>query len=626
MRLKSVWIESYKNLRDLTINFLPGNANNIEILVGKNASGKSNLFEALIEIFRHLHEHERRNATIAFSYSIAYEIEGELISVEWKSDRFLINNQKRKNLRDIRRPDSVLVYYSGHNDHVATVLRQYEAAFRRRIKTASPDEFRHFIGIGPEYKQLLLTVLVLQASENEARNFVFTKLGIDKIAHEFKVVLRRPIYASSAKFDVEANDEHDRFWRAEGITKTFLNLLTDCTSQAEGGYVRSEGYFAAEDRYIIYVDIAKFREMTAESTSLEIFRQFDNLRVINMLEDLSCTLHLSDGTEAEISYFSDGQIQSVYIYAISEIFKEQNCVILLDEPDSFLHPEWQFEFLEQVERVSRSAKISSQILMSSHSGITLLGHKNRKIHVLEYKEEKTLCYPVPKFIAVRKLSNNIIEYVEKENLLSIINTVQIEKKPVLFTEGSTDPIILKEAWYKLFDDDLPFIPFYAFSSTFLKGLLTDDRILNEMNGIPVFGIFDFDKAFDQWNGLNGEIIQDDPNQGLVKKLNHGQAYALMIPIIMNPDIRRQVIKNEKTLESFGGESRYEIEHCFYGFDVTDEFFETEVSPGGSVIVFKSDGAKTRFATEVIRRIDGEAFEVFRPMFHFLREKCGAVKS
>jgi len=56
MRLKSVYISQYKNLREFTLNFYGDSF--LDVFVGKNGTGKSNLFEALIEIFRHLYEYE----------------------------------------------------------------------------------------------------------------------------------------------------------------------------------------------------------------------------------------------------------------------------------------------------------------------------------------------------------------------------------------------------------------------------------------------------------------------------------------------------------------------------------------------------------------------------------------
>ncbi len=50
MRLTSLHIGQYKNLRNFSLSFDGGSF--FDVFVGKNGTGKSNLFEALIEIFR----------------------------------------------------------------------------------------------------------------------------------------------------------------------------------------------------------------------------------------------------------------------------------------------------------------------------------------------------------------------------------------------------------------------------------------------------------------------------------------------------------------------------------------------------------------------------------------------
>jgi hypothetical protein len=141
-----------------------------------------------------------------------------------------------------------------------------------------------------------------------------------------------------------------------------------------------------------------------------------------------------------------------------------------------------------------------------------------------------------------------------------------------------------------------------------------------MGGLPIFGLFDFDKAYDQWNGLNGNVIEKDPFLGMVKKWEHGDSYAIMIPVPDNADIQKQTIKNISTKETFGGDSCCEIEHLFYG-EATKDYYQQEPWPGGSRIVFKSDGEKTTFAKEVIPKLNADCFEVFRPMLKFIQSKC-----
>lgn len=66
MRLKSLTIGQYKNLKDFSLSF--DGSSFIVVFVGKNGSGKSNLFEALIQIFRHLYESDKEKGDTGFDY------------------------------------------------------------------------------------------------------------------------------------------------------------------------------------------------------------------------------------------------------------------------------------------------------------------------------------------------------------------------------------------------------------------------------------------------------------------------------------------------------------------------------------------------------------------------------
>ena len=620
MRLKSVFISDYKNLKNFTLGF--DGASFIDVFVGKNGSGKSNLFEALIEIFRHIYEYDNERAELGFEYIIKYEIDDKETEIAWRTGKFSINGKTRATIGKTPLPHNVLIYYSGHNDTVAGLVEKYEANFGNRIKKADFDESRRFIGIGPKYKALLLAVLLMQKPGNKARLFIEGKLGIHTVASEVRLELQRPSYATDARYDIE-DPLADRYWKPEGITKAFLDRLSNCISTVTSGPIRSEGYFPTDDRYTLYFDIAKIQQEFADLSAQELFRQFDNLKTLGMLADISIPLKLTSGLDASIAHFSDGQFQSVYIYSIIELFKDRNCLSLLDEPDCFLHPEWQFDFLKQVFEISDAAGKICHVLMSSHSAVTLIPHDKKKIKFFDIKANQANCYELPKSVAIKKLSADLIRYSEQDTLLSILNTVQIERKPVLFTEGSTDPIILKEAWRKLYDVEMPFIPFYAFSCTFINQLLTDNRIHNEMGGLPIFALFDFDKAYDQWNGLNGAVIEADPAKGMVKRWANGESYAIMLPVPQNADVRRQVIRNPATNETYGGESVCEIEHLFYGQVAAANYYQQEPCVGGSKIVFKSDSEKTAFAKEVVPTLDTACFKVFQPMFDFIKAKCVA---
>jgi hypothetical protein len=341
-----------------------------------------------------------------------------------------------------------------------------------------------------------------------------------------------------------------------------------------------------------------------------------------MLTDISIPIKLSNGLDATIAHFSDGQFQSVYIYSIIELFKDRNCLTLLDEPDAFLHPEWQFDFLKQVFEITDTAAKNNHVLMSSHSASTIVNYGDRKIRMLCLDGHKVKSMTVSKNYAISQLSANMIRYSEDEQILSILRSIKVEKKPVFFTEGSTDAEILKTAWSKLFVDPIPFIPIYAFNCVYLRMLLQDDRILNELMKQPVFGLFDFDEAYNEWNYLKEKwgALETNPYKGLSTGDESKKRYAFLLPVPALPEVEILVIKDKTSQTHFAYKSRMGIEHLFYGDKKSHPYFDLEKIPGGSEILVFKEGSKTIFSEDIIPALDVSCFEVFRPMFDFIKSK------
>lgn len=631
MRLKSLSIDHYKNLKNFSLNF--DDTNFIDIFVGKNGSGKSNLFEALLEIFRHLYEYSREKTESKFDYSIKYEVNDTITEITSRSGRLTINGRERTSIGETLLPDNVLIYYSGHNEIVAGVVNDYEDAFRKRIKNADFDESRRFIGIGPEYKALLLAVLLMQKPDNKAKQFICEKLGIAALGiikpggrgitqPIVRLELKRPVYAKGISYDIENNAENDRYWKPAGITKTFLERLSKCFSQESSDMALAEGYFSSDDRYTLYFDISKIQREFVEISAQEFFRQLDNLKTLGMLADIAIPLQLSSGLDASIENFSDGQFQSVYIYSIAELFKDRNCLILLDEPDSFLHPEWQFEFLKQVLEITDTTAQNSHVLISSHSASTITTANENIINLFELDGDMVVVNKVNKADIIKSLSAGLITFSESEARLNIHHALKNTTGAVLFTEGITDEMILEVAWMKLYPaQKCRFEIQNAFDRIFLRNLFSREELDKNFPDRVMFALFDFDEAFDDWNGLKKECdLVTDPHKGLSKQLKCKSHYALLLPV---PDIdilKRQVLKPNGEPWGKGGNSHLSIELLFYKDDLLGQWFQKRATPGGGEII-EFIGDKVSFAKHFIPKLDAARFELFRPVFEFIQSKC-----
>jgi hypothetical protein len=196
-----------------------------------------------------------------------------------------------------------------------------------------------------------------------------------------------------------------------------------------------------------------------------------------------------------------------------------------------------------------------------------------------------------------------------------------QDKPILFTEGFSDPIVLYEAWNRLYNYEIPFDICFGFGCEYLRKILSSEKFQTEMGGKPIFGLFDFDEAYNHWNSLkiDGLLLESNPFKGQCKKVEGRNSYAFLIPVPEIDEIKRQVIADEATNETYGYQSKVEMEHLFYS-DETKSKFNTKSGVGGAQIIEISDSAKIEFAQEIVPSLSDAHFEVLKPMFDFIQTK------
>jgi hypothetical protein len=446
-----------------------------------------------------------------------------------------------------------------------------------------------------------------------------------------KLELKRPFYAKNLsgsrrkKFTIE-NREVDRYWKLTGTTKDFLDQLSACASTTPNtGPVRDEGFLPEKDTYSLYFDLAKVRETFAELSPQELFRRFDSLKTLGMLKDISIPLTLSGGVPGSVSHFSDGQFQSVYIYSIVELFKEHNCLTLLDEPDAFLHPEWQFGFLKQVFEITDTTAKNNHVLMSSHSASTITTANESMINLFAFNGSNVVVTKVNKADVIKSLSAGLISFSESEARLNIHHVLKNTTGAVLFTEGITDEMILETAWSKLYPNkNINFEIQNAFDRIFLRNLFSRDELSKNFPERVMFALFDFDEAYDDWNGLKKECDEvTDPLKGLTKQLKCKYHFAILLPVPANDILKKQVLNAEGKPWGKGSDSHLSIELLFYSEDRLGHGFTKRATSGGGEIV-EFTGDKVKFAKEIVPTLDAACFQVFRPMFEFIQSKCKTV--
>jgi predicted ATPase len=296
MQLLRLHIKHFRNLRDVTIEFSthlpPASPQSCEapperirshVIIGQNGTGKSNLIEALITIFRDIDLNRRA----AFDYALEYGIRGHTIRIEadtsiqsrpsvWVdgekvSQEYLTRNDPPgKTPPDERRgprllPSHIFAYYSGRNERIEALFQDHQKRFNRRqeivaeevlpaellqnftgseadiraVEAAKLREQNRFQQLGDDrlrrlfycrggHSQLVLLACLL--SEDPVFLKVLANLNIESLESAL-FVLKEPHRLrekrTGGKFEVtELNEGDPRFWYARGnVVDEFLDKL-----------------------------------------------------------------------------------------------------------------------------------------------------------------------------------------------------------------------------------------------------------------------------------------------------------------------------------------------------------------------------------------------------------------
>lgn len=610
MKLEYLEIEEFKNLKNFRINFNQDSI--LDLIIGKNGSGKSNLLEALIEIFGKLEKNELTD----FKYKIKYRLHNETIEIiNWGEVKFLRENKELKKSEIGRFIPFILYYYAGLDSRLNSFFIKTKTAYKKKGLKNYELNLRKTIDIDHFYYKILLLVMLIY-NEGRFNSFLRNFLNVETF-EKIDITFKKP---DTLKNEKEFITEDGDFWGIKGISKDIISKLGPISTHDEeniGGLSSDKETF--QIRLRDNNKIKNFREKIASPRYL--FISLESIFQYDMFEDI--LMEIPKNGHNIFSYsLSEGEKQIITIVGLILLNENVETLILLDEPDAFLHPLWQFNLCKQIIENSGEVIKDSQLIINSHCPSTLISLKDNQINLFEFDDNKIQVSSISRKDAVAILSEGYISLSEDESKLKIDNVVKNSKNPVLFTEGITDELILETAWNKLYPGiDKKFLIHHAFCCSFLRNMLNEKKLFEKYPNKHFFALFDFDEAYNDWNQL-GDLVETDVFIGLCKKMKSYNCYSLLLPVPKNEKIRSQVIKRKNddgSYETFKGNSLLTIELLFYGLEETKNYFlEETIQGGGKIIMFNGD--KVKFAEEVVPTLKKDAFEIFESLFNLINSK------
>lgn len=351
-RLLELWLEDFKNLKGYTIRFDPSQG--LDVLLGWNGTGKSNLFEALVIIFRDLHEWWERNRwpdKPMNGFRLSYEMAEHIVDVTWQPGQMkrpelkrgpIVRNSKgNAQLEPIKReqlplPRFVFGYYSGPTNRLAEHFLPMKQAHYERLRSAKADdaktlakllEQRRFFCAETHHAKYVLLGFSYK-EDPKISEFLENRLRI--VGFESALfVIRKPRWAKSGS---RAED----FWGATGIMRRVMERLRRyAIAPMVLEQKVSDGYRSTtEDHYYFFLpDLKSLHSFAAEyQDARTFFLALESTDFSELIHDVKIQVRVksTDTDQIPITFhqLSEGEQQLLMVLGLMRFTKSHQSLVL----------------------------------------------------------------------------------------------------------------------------------------------------------------------------------------------------------------------------------------------------------------------------------------------------------
>ena len=415
MRIEELWVEAFKNLRDIRVHF--DRESSYTVLVGENGSGKSNLLEALALIFRNLDLDEEA----PFSYELKYQCRNHDIAVLAKGSRYprfrarptgggSFETLSRRRFmivdedgRPIYRPTFVFGYYSGPSDRLKSIFDKHQERYYGAIikapsarSTGSGDAStlrRVFYAQTLHGQFALIAFFMEMEGSKEDREFLREYLQIDGL-DSVLFALNKPGWSR------RGGDR--RFWGAVGEVREFLDRLYD-EAMPPLRMDRRMSVDLASNRAIenLYLFLpgpeGLSRVYGRYGNQYAFFTALESMYLSRLLAEVRTRVRMAPkagGGEMTYRDLSEGEQQLLLVLGLLKFTATEEALFLLDEPDTHLNPVWSTQYLSFLDRFIRQRE-TCHIVMSSHDPLVFAGLTREQVRVLRRGDAGQAVVEVP---------------------------------------------------------------------------------------------------------------------------------------------------------------------------------------------------------------------------------------
>lgn len=392
MKIKRLQIDGYKNIRACDIEFTHSPL--INAVIGSNGSGKSNLFEAIIQIligfyfekppqFNFRLEFETQNRVVVLQRDgrrTSVMVDGERMPIEYFARRL------RDGQAQVFYPELTLIYYSGECQRVKQQVARYRRHFQKLTRNPDTDRFRPlFVQSSNEQSQIILLALFAHGYRE-----LLDPLKLEGIA-DISIVLRSPEGFNPIQHE-------PKLWNTEGAIRRIVAAL-DATAIFQDSIQLAE---ILEEEVEISAPVKKKRPRPEkriyhfggdtrgglgelarrlQASRDNVYLALESLRARGMLQSVDFRLK-GRGSEESFSFnqLSEGEKQMLAVIGAIKLTNQNDNLILLDEPDTHLNPHWSWDYTSMLaDAFNSEQRPRSTVFMATHDPVMISGMDREQV-------------------------------------------------------------------------------------------------------------------------------------------------------------------------------------------------------------------------------------------------------
>ncbi|MDM5283773.1 AAA family ATPase [Peribacillus frigoritolerans] len=383
MRIKKLKINHYRGLDDVQITFLKPKNNyfgNLEfsVLVGENGTGKTSILRALTKIFCPSRNVDSREDRETIDFKIRYEINNQPYNYN--------SNQRYPDIY----PSKVIVSSFAVFDPYMPVLAYRP---RERERTAFNQE-SDFVYCGPKdsfvnnnkilIRSLIHSITYLSGNHLNWKAFskLMDRLSITKILY---LELDREMSRYVNPHDIPEGDHllsKSPEIREQG--RDNLRMARQYRIPGNAGLNLRNGSFL--------IDVETFKESLGE-----LQRLYELQSEMDMKTFIRDIWFEKEGKPVSLSDLSSGEITMLFRFLPLLMEVNNNSIILIDEPETHLHPVWIQQFISYLVDIFHD--FHSHFILATHSPLIVTD------------------LPIECIVGLEKYENKVQQYLLYENTL-----------------------------------------------------------------------------------------------------------------------------------------------------------------------------------------------------------------